>query len=92
VPKFIVERDIPGGGRMSGPGLRAISRRYRSVLRGHGPVTDDKVYCVYIAPSAAHIRNLAERGGFPVNCGGEVKAIIDPATTKAHPKKEGVRE
>jgi hypothetical protein len=88
MPKFIIERDIPGAGRMSETDLRAISQKSCSVLRDLGPevqwlesfVTDDKVYCVYIAPSAAHIRKHAELGGFPVNRVSEVKAIIDPAT------------
>jgi len=88
MPKFIVEREIPGAGQMSSADLQAVSRKSCSVLRDLGPdvqwlesfVTDDKVYCVYIAPSADLIRRHAELGGFPANRISEVKSIIDPAT------------
>lgn len=88
MPKFIIEREIPGAGRMSADDLKAVSQKSCSVLRGLGPdvqwvesfVTDDKVYCVYIAPNEALIRKHAELGGFPVNRISEVKSIIDPAT------------
>ncbi len=88
MPKFIIEREIPGAGQMSADDLKAVSQKSCSVLRGLGPdiqwvesfVTDDKVYCVYIAPNEALIRKHAELGGFPVNRISEVKSIIDPAT------------
>jgi hypothetical protein len=88
MPKFIVEREIPGAGRMSTADLQGVSRKSCSVLRDLGPdvqwvesfVTDDKIYCVYIAPSADLIRKHAELGGFPANRISEVKSIIDPAT------------
>lgn len=84
--KFIIERDIPGAGRMSADDLAAVSRKSCSVLRGLGPevrwvesfVTDDRIYCVYLAADAGMIRKHAELGGFPANRISEVKAIIDP--------------
>ncbi|MBG0796168.1 DUF4242 domain-containing protein [Methylocystis sp. L43] len=87
MPKFIIERDIPGAGQMTQADLQAISQRSCAVLRALGPqvqwvesyVTDDKVYCVYIADSAELIREHAEQGGFPANRISEVRAIIDPA-------------
>lgn len=88
MPKFIIEREIPGAGQMSADDLKAVSQKSCSVLRGLGPdvqwvesfVTDDKVYCIYIAPDEALIRKHAELGGFPVNRISEVKSIIDPTT------------
>ncbi len=87
MPKFIIERDIPGAGKMTQADLHAISQRSCAVLRALGPqvqwiesyVTDDKVYCVYIAEDAELIREHAEQGGFPANRISEVRAIIDPA-------------
>ena len=84
--KFIIERDIPGAGQMSAQDLKAVSQKSCSVLRGLGPdvqwiesyVTDDKVYCVYLASDAELIRKHAELGGFPANRISEVKAVIDP--------------
>jgi hypothetical protein len=88
MPKFIIEREIPGAGQLSAADLQAVSQKSCSVLRELGPgvqwvesyVTDDKVYCVYIANDEQLIREHAERGGFPANRISEVKAIIDPAT------------
>ena len=88
MPKFIIERNFPGAGAMSAADLQAVSQKSCSVLRALGPqvqwlesfVTDDKVYCVYIAPDADLIRQHAELGGFPADRISEVKAIIDPAT------------
>ncbi len=88
MPKFIIERDIPGAGKMTQADLQAISQRSCAVLRALGPqtqwiesyVTDDKIYCVYIAENAAAIEEHAAQGGFPANRISEVKAIIDPAT------------
>lgn len=88
MPKFLIERNIPNAGSLSAEALRAISRSSCAVLRSMGPqiqwvhsyVTGDKVYCVYIAPDEASIREHAERGGFPADRISEVKHIIDPST------------
>lgn len=88
MPKYVIEREIPGAGEMSAADLKAVSQRSCEVLRNLGPaiqwvesyVTADKVYCVYIAPNAEIIREHAEQGGFPANRISEVEAIIDPAT------------
>ena len=88
MPKFLIEREIAGAGQMSASDLQAISRRSCEVIKNLGPelqwvesfVTDDKVYCIYIAPDAELIRKHAEQGGFPANRISEIKGIIDPAT------------
>ena len=88
MPKYLIEREIPGAGKMSASDLRAISQRSCAVIRNLGPdvqwvesfVTDDKVYCIYIASDAEIIRKHAEQGGFPANRISEIKGIIDPAT------------
>jgi hypothetical protein len=88
MPKFIIERDVPGAGRLSADELRAIAQRSCAVIRELGPaiqwlesyVTDDKLYCVYIAPDAELIRRHAREGGFPVNRIAEVRRMIDPTT------------
>ncbi|MCQ4190433.1 DUF4242 domain-containing protein [Methylocystis suflitae] len=88
MPKFIIERDIPGAGKMTQADLQAISQRSCAVLRALHPraqwiesyVTDDKIYCVYIAENAAAIKEHAAQGGFPANRISEIRAIIDPAT------------
>jgi hypothetical protein len=88
MPKFVIERTIPNAGNLSEEQLRGISQHSCGVLRDMGPtiqwvqsyVTPDKVYCVYIAPDEASVREHAQRGGFPVDQVSEVKAIIDPAT------------
>ncbi len=85
--KFIIEREIPGAGQMTADDLRAVSQKSCSVLRGLGPdvqwlesyITDDKIYCVYLAADAEMIRKHADLGGFPVNRISEVRAIIDPS-------------
>ena len=85
--KFVIEREIPGAGQMSTGDLKAVSQKSCSVLRELGPeiqwlesfVTDDKIYCVYLAADAGMIRKHAELGGFPANRISEVKAIIDPS-------------
>jgi hypothetical protein len=85
--KFIIEREIPGAGRMTAAELQAVTQKSCSVLRGLGPdaqwlesfVTDDKVYCVYLACDADMIRRHAELGGFPADRISEVRAIIDPS-------------
>jgi len=88
MPKFLIERNIPNAGSLSAEALRTVSRKSCAVLRSMGPqiqwvhsyVTGDKVYCVYIAPDEASIREHARRGGFPADRISEVKHIIDPST------------
>ena len=90
MPKFVIEREIPGAGNLSGPELQAISQTSCGVLRQMGPqiqwvqsyVTGDKVYCIYIAPNAEMIGEHARQGGFPANRISEIKAIIDPTTAE----------
>jgi hypothetical protein len=90
MPKYVIERDIPGAGRLSAQELQAISQKSCSVLGALGPgiqwlqsyVTGDKVYCVYIAPSEALVREHARQGGFPANRVSEVVTIIDPTTAE----------
>jgi hypothetical protein len=91
MPKFLIERNIPGAGKLSPADLQAISQKSCSVLRSMGPqiqwvqsyVTDDKVTCIYIAPNAEMIREHASQGGFPADAVLEVKTIIDPTTGEA---------
>ena len=90
MPKFVIEREIPGAGSMSADTLHAISQKSCSVLNELGPsvqwlqsyVTGDKIYCVYIAPDEAAVRKHAELGGFPANVISEVRTIIDPTTAE----------
>jgi Protein of unknown function (DUF4242) len=90
MPKFIIEREIPGAGALSAQELQAVSQKSCEVLRNMGPqiqwvqsyVTGDKVYCVYIAPDAETVRAHAEQGGFPANSISEVKSVIDPTTAE----------
>ncbi len=90
MPKYIIEREIPGAGDMSAETLQGIARHSCSVLQAMGPsiqwvesfVTADKIYCVYIAPSEAVVREHASKGGFPANSVCEVKTIIDPTTSE----------
>lgn len=90
MPKFLIEREIPGAGAMSRDDLQAVSQKSCSVLRDLGPqiqwvhsyVTGDKIYCVYIAPNEAIIREHAVCGGFPANRVSEIKSIIDPTTAE----------
>lgn len=88
MPRFVIERDLPGAGKLSPAELRAISEKSNGILRELGPdiswehsyVTDDKIYCVYIAKDTDLIRRHAECGGFPVNKINLVQAVIDPTT------------
>ncbi len=90
MPKFLIEREIPGASGMSQQQLQAISEKSCSVLRNLGPeiqwvhsyVTCDKIYCVYIAPNEQMVREHARLGGFPVNRVSEIKSIIDPTTAE----------
>lgn len=91
MPKFVIEREIAGAGKLTPEQLRSISQTSCGVLSRLGPqiqwlesyVTDDKVYCVYIAPDEATVREHAKQGGFPANRVSEVKSIIDPTTAEA---------
>ncbi len=91
MPKFIIERDIPGAGKLTPAELQAISQKSCGVLRSMGPqiqwmhsyVTNDKVYCVYLAPSEAAVREHAMQGGFPANRISRVVVAIDPTTAES---------
>ncbi|HQZ95278.1 MAG TPA: DUF4242 domain-containing protein [Pyrinomonadaceae bacterium] len=90
MPKYVIEREIPGVGDSTADALQAVSQTSCSVLKDLGPqiqwvqsyVTGDKIYCVYIAPNEDMIREHATRGGFPANRISEIKAIIDPTTAE----------
>ena len=90
MPKFVIEREIPGAGDLTAEELRSISQKSCGVLQNMGPqiqwvqsyVTGDKVYCVYIAPNAEMVREHAAQGGFPANSVSEVKSVIDPTTAE----------
>jgi len=90
MPKYVIERNIPGAGKMSEADLKAVSQKSCSVLRKLGPeiqwlqsyVTDDKIYCVYIAPNEAIVREHATQGGFPANSVAAVRNVIDPTTAE----------
>jgi Nickel responsive protein SCO4226-like len=90
MPKYVVEREIPGAGKMTADELKAISQKSCAVLRKMGPeiqwvesyVTGDRIYCVYIAPDTKSIREHAEKGGFPANRISEVTQMIDPTTAE----------
>ena len=91
MPKYLIERDLPGAGKLSPAELKAISQKSCGVLSALGPqiqwvqsyVTDDKIYCVYIAPNADLVKQHAEQGGFPANRISEIRAGIDPTTAEA---------
>lgn len=90
MPQFVIERDMPGVGGLSADDLKGASQKSCSVLRDLGPevqwvhsyVTDDKIYCIYSAPSEDLIRTHAETAGFPANNIAEVRAVIDPTTAE----------
>ena len=90
MPKYVIERDIPGAGKLAPHELQAISQKSCGVLRSMGPqiqwvhsyVTDDKIYCVYIAPNEEQVREHARQGGFPANRISTVREIIDPTTSE----------
>jgi len=91
MPKFVIEREIAGAGKLGKDDLQSISQKSCSVLRDMGPqiqwvqsyVTDDKIYCIYLAPNAEAVREHAKRGGFPANVISRVRTIIDPTTAEA---------
>lgn len=91
MPKYVIEREIPGVGGSTADDLHAVSQTSCNVLRDLGPqiqwvesyVTDDKIYCVYIAPNEEMIREHAARGGFPANRISQIRSVIDPTTAEA---------
>ena len=90
MPKFVIEREIPGAGKLSAAELHGISQKSCGVLQKMGPqiqwlqsyVTDNKIYCVYIAPNEAMVREHAKQGGFPANSVARVMTVIDPTTSE----------
>ena len=90
MPRFVIEREVPGVHRLSADALKNLSKHSCEVLRGLGPdiqwvesyVTDDKLYCVYVAPNDELIREHAKRGEFPANRIAQVKAVIGPTTAE----------
>ena len=90
MPKYVIEREIPGAGKLSTADLHAVSQKSCSVLQNLGPqiqwvhsyVTGDKIYCIYISPNEEMIREHASQGGFPANRISEIKTIIDPTTAE----------
>ena len=90
MPKYLIERELPGAGNLSPQDLQAVAQKSCSVLQNLGPqiqwvesyVTADKIYCVYIAPSEDMIRSHAQQGGFPANRISEIKTVIDPTTAE----------
>ena len=90
MPKFVIERNLPGAGSLSAEQLQGISQKSCGVLEKLGPkvqwvqsyVTDDKIYCVYIAPSAKEVLEHAQQGGFPANVVAQVRRVIDPTTAE----------
>ena len=90
MPKFVIEREIPGAGKLSKTDLQAISQKSCGVLSSMGPkiqwiesyVTDDKIYCIYLAPDEATVREHATKGGFPANRVSRIATMIDPSTSE----------
>lgn len=91
MPKFVIERELTGAGKLPRQELQAISQKSCGVLRQMGPqiqwqqsfVTDDKIYCIYIAPDEDAVKTHARKGGFPANRISAVRAVIDPTTAEA---------
>ena len=90
MPKYVIEREIPGAGKLTAEQLKGISQTSCGVLSEMAPqiqwvqsyVTDDKIYCVYIAPDEEMVREHAKQGGFPANSVSLISAIIDPTTSE----------
>ncbi len=90
MPKFVIERELTGAGKLPPQELRAISQKSCGVLHRMGPqiqwvqsyVTDDKIYCVYVAPDEGAVREHAQQGGFPANKVARVRSVIDPTTAE----------
>jgi len=90
MPKYVIEREMPGAGKLSAQELQGVSQKSCQVLDQMGPqiqwvqsyVTEDKIYCVYIAPNKEMVREHARQGGFPANRVSEIKSVIDPTTAE----------
>jgi hypothetical protein len=90
MPKYVIEREIPGAGNLSPADLQAISQKSCGVLSSMGPkiqwlqsfVTDDKIYCIYIAPDEATVREHATQGDFPADRVSRIRTMIDPTTAE----------
>jgi hypothetical protein len=90
MPKYLIEREIPGAGQMSPQQLQAVAEKSCSVLRNLGPqiqwvhsyVTQNKIYCVYIAPNEQMVREHARQGGFPADRVSQINTVIDPTTSE----------
>ena len=97
MPKYVIERELPGAGKLTHEQLQGVSQKSCNVLNELGPsiqwvhsyVTGDKIYCVYIAPNEEMIREHARKGGFPANRISQVKEIIDPATAEVGAGQSG---
>jgi len=97
MPKYLIEREIPGAGSLTPEQLQGVAQTSCNVLREMGPqiqwvesyVTGDKVYCVYISPNEEMIREHAQKGGFPANRISEIKAVIDPTTSEEKAQSAG---
>jgi hypothetical protein len=91
MPKYVIERELPGAGGLTAADLQGIAQKSCGVLREMGPevqwvqsfITDDKITCIYIAPDEESVREHARRGGFPANRVMEVRTVIDPTTAEA---------
>ncbi|WP_018291404.1 DUF4242 domain-containing protein [Verrucomicrobium sp. 3C] len=91
MPRYVIEREIPGAGKLSPQQLAAISAKSCSILDGmgqkiqwlHSYVTDDKIYCIYLAPSEQAVREHAEKGGFPANRISEIRDLISPYSARS---------
>ena len=90
MPKYVIEREIPGAGQIGAEDMQGIAQKSCGILKELGPqiqwvqsyVTDDKIYCIYIAPNKEMVLEHASRGGFPANSVAEVKRMIDPTTAE----------
>ena len=90
MPRFVIEREIPGAGKLAQQELKAIAQKSCGVLQGMGPkiqwvqsfVTDHKIYCIYVAPDEETVREHARKGGFPANTVARVHSVVDPTTAE----------
>ena len=90
MPKFVIERNMPGAGKLGPKDLKAVAQKSCDVLRAIGPqvqwiesyVADDKVFCVYVAPNEDLIREHAQKGGFPADRISRVRSMMDPTTAE----------
>ena len=90
MPKYVIERNIPGAGKLTADQIKGVAQKSCAVLRGmkgevvwlHSYVTDDKIYCIYVAPNEEAVRKHAQEGGFPANAIATVRRVIDPTTAE----------